>query len=57
MYTIMLPNQNVAIETFLKELYHLHTFQSFEHLVFFTTHSSVMSSPSNGGISSSSSHG
>ena len=26
MYTIMLPNDNYAIETFLKELYHLHTF-------------------------------
>ena len=26
MYTIMLPNYNFVIETFLKELYHLHTF-------------------------------
>ena len=25
-YTIMLPNHNFSIETFLKELYHLHTF-------------------------------
>ena len=26
MYTIMLPNHKYAIETFLKELYNLHTF-------------------------------
>ena len=26
MYTIMLPNHKYAMETFLKELYHLHTF-------------------------------
>ena len=26
MYTIMLPNHKYAIETFLKELYYLHTF-------------------------------
>ena len=26
----MLLNQNYAIETFLKELYHLHTFYSFK---------------------------
>ena len=53
----MLSNHKYAIETFLKELYHLHTFYSFKCSVFITTHSSVMSSPSNGGISSSFSHG
>ena len=53
----MLPNHKHAIETFLKELYHLHTFKSLKCSVFFTIHNSVTSSPSNGGISSSSSHG
>ena len=50
----MLLNHNYAIETFLKELYHIHTFYSFKCSVIFTTDSSVTSSPSNGGISSSS---
>ena len=33
----MLLNHNYAIETFLKELYHLHTFYSFKCSVIFTT--------------------
>ena len=33
----MLLNHNYAIETFLKELYHSHTFYSFKCSVIFTT--------------------
>ena len=33
----MLLNQNYAIETFLKELYHLQTIYSFKCSVIFTT--------------------
>ena len=33
----MLLNHNYAIETFLKELYHLHTFYSFKCSVIFAT--------------------
>ena len=57
MHTIILPNHKYVIETFLKELYNLHTFLALNCSVFFITYNSVLSASSSGGISSSSSHG